>query len=418
MHPTPVADVRLLFISRMVRLFACGLLAVVLVLHLDAIGMDAGHIGLLLTLTFLGDAAISLWLTTRADRWGRRLTLRAGAALMVLGGAGLALTNDFTLLVIAATIGVISPTGAEVGPFLAVEQACLAQVTPGKKLTQMFAWYHVAGFSMSAIGALVGGVLAHRLQEHGWTAPASYRVLFWIFAACGVALGLLSLGLGPEVEAHEHKPTGASGSPSPPLPQSLGLLGLGGSQGLVLRLSALFALDSFGGGFVVQSFVSWWFHQRFGVSEATLGEIFFGTNLLSGLSALAAVPLAKRFGLINTMVWTHLPSSLLLMLVPLMPSLAPAIVFYLLRNAISQMDVPTRGAYVNAIVPPHTRSAANGVTTVAKQLGTSISPLISAPLLASASLMSLPFFICGTAKITYDLLLWRAFRRIKPPDEA
>ncbi len=424
MHPTPPADLRLLFASRMVRLFACGLLAVVLVLHLAAIGLDAARIGLLLTLTFLGDAAISLWLTTHADRWGRRLTLRAGAALMVLGGAGLALTNDFTLLVIAATIGVISPTGAEVGPFLAVEQACLAQVTPSSGYTRMFAWYHVAGFSMSALGALGGGVLAHALQVHGWSAPASYRVLFWIFAACGAALGLLSLGLGPEVEAHEHQSPSPSlahssvSTPSPTLPHSLGLLGLGDSQRLVLRLSALFALDSFGGGFCVQSFVAWWFHQRYGVSEATLGGIFFGTNLLAGLSALAAVPLARRFGLINTMVWTHLPSSVLLMLVPLMPTLVPAIVFYLLRNAISQMDVPTRGAYVNAIVPPHTRSAANGVTTVAKQLGTAVAPVISAPLLGTAALMSLPFFICGGSKITYDLLLWRAFRRIKPPDEA
>jgi MFS family permease len=410
MNPTAAADLRVLFASRMVRLFACGLLAVVLVLHLTAVGLDAGRIGLLLTLTFLGDAAISLWLTTRADRWGRRLTLRLGAALMVLGGAGMALTNDFTLLVLAATIGVISPTGAEVGPFLAVEQACLAQVIPGTDRTRLFAWYHVAGFSMSALGALAGGALAHVLQLRGWSAPASYRVLFWIFAACGGALALLSLRLGREVELAAEPPrTAAAVAP--------GALGLGASHGLVLRLSALFALDSFGGGFCVQSFVAFWFHQKFGVSEATLGGIFFGTNLLAGLSALAAVPLARRFGLINTMVWTHLPSSVLLILVPLMPTLGGAVVVFWLRNSISQMDVPTRQSYVNAVVPPAARSAANGVTATAKQLGTAVAPLIAAPLLGSVALMSLPFWICGGAKITYDLLLWRAFRRVKPPEE-
>lgn len=406
--PSPAADLRVLFASRMVRLFACGLLAVVLVLHLNAIGLEARKVGLLLTLTFLGDAGISLWLTTRADLWGRRRTLRMGAALMVLGGAGMALTDNFPLLVLAATIGVISPTGAEVGPFLAVEQACLAEVIPGRERTRVFAWYHIAGFSMSALGALVGGWLAGGLQAQGWNTTASYRVLFWIFAGCGAVLAMISFKLGPEVEGREA--TAAAKS-------NRGALGLGESQGLVLRLSSLFALDSFGGGFCVQSFVSYWFHARFGAQEETLGTIFFGTSLLAGLSALVAVPIAKRIGLIPTMVWTHLPSSLLLMLVPLMPTLGAAIAVYWLRNSISQMDVPTRQSYVNAVVPPHVRSAANGVTTTAKQLGTAIAPLIAAPLLGTPAWMNLPFYLCGGAKITYDLLLWRAFRRVKPPEE-
>jgi MFS family permease len=433
--PLAKVDLRALFASRMVRLFACGLLAVVLALYLDGIGLTASQIGLLLTLTFAGDAAISLWLSTRADRMGRRHTLRIGAALMVLGGGGMALTDNFALLTIAATIGVISPTGAEVGPFLAVEQACLAQVVSARERTRMFAWYHVAGFPMSALGALAGGMLAHALQHRGWTAIESYRVLFWLFAGCGLVLAGLSLKLGEEVEtaigAHDngHAQTlhpvdhGGNRSPNPASPGPTGgflrqLLGLGDSQRLVLRLSALFALDSFGGGFCVQSFLAWWFHQKFGASDATLGAVFFGTNLLSGLSALAAVPLARRFGLINTMVWTHLPSSVLLMLVPLMPSLGTAMAMLWLRNSISQMDVPTRGSYVNAVVPPAARSAANGVTTTAKQIGTSIAPLIAAPLLGSVAWISAPFWICGITKITYDLLLWRAFRRVKPPEEA
>src|SRR5438270_717144 len=166
----------------MLRLFACGFLAVVLALYLSALGFNETRIGLLLALTFLGDAVISLWLSTRADRWGRRRTLLMGAALVVLGGAGMAWTDNFLLLAVAATIGVISPTGAEVGPFLAVEQACLAHVLPDRERTRIFAWYHVAGFTMSALGALAGGGLAQALQAHGVTPLASYRVLLWIFA--------------------------------------------------------------------------------------------------------------------------------------------------------------------------------------------------------------------------------------------
>jgi MFS family permease len=422
--PTVSADLRVLFLSRMVRLFACGLLAVVLALYLDALGLKAAQIGLLLTLTFLGDAAISLWLSTRADRLGRRATLRWGAALMILGGAGMAVTDNFVVLALAATIGVISPTGAEVGPFLAVEQACLAHIVEPRERTRIFAWYHVAGFTCSALGALAGGALANTLQHHGWTAVASYRVLFWIFATCGLLLGLISFALCTEVElpltAPSPLPSPASSEPEPrgASPRFSNLLRLGESQGLVLRLSALFALDSFGGGFCVQSFLAWWFQQKFGASDAALGTVFFGTNLLSGFSALVAVPLARRFGLINTMVWTHLPSSVLLMLVPLMPSLGTAAFMLWLRNAISQMDVPTRGSYVNAVVPSHLRSAANGVTTTAKQLGTSLAPVLAAPLLGSVAWISAPFWICGGTKIVYDLLLWRAFRRIKPPEEA
>jgi hypothetical protein len=270
---------------------------------------------------------------------------------------------------------------------------------------------------MSALGALFGGALAQLVQVRGWTPVESYRLLFWIFAGCGIALGVLAQCLGPGVEADTL--TSDAGLPAARETRSLAAtwLGLGSAQNLVLRLSALFALDSFGGGFCVQSFLAWWFHQKFGASDAALGAVFFGTNLLSGFSALIAVPLARRFGLINTMVWTHLPSSILLMLVPLMPTLSGAMVMLWLRNSISQMDVPTRGSYVNAVVPANVRSAANGVTTTAKQLGTSLAPLIAGPLLASAAFISVPFWICGGTKIVYDLLLWRSFRKVKPPEE-
>lgn len=387
-------------------MFAYGILGVILVLYLAATGLDETRIGVLLTLTFLGDAAITLWLSTRADRWGRRRVLVAGAGLMALGGGVMALTGDFSLLILGATVGVISPTGGEVGPFLAVEQACLAQLIAARDRTRWFAWYNVAGYGATALGALAGGWLAEYFQQGGWTALASYRFLLGGYGALGLVIGVLGWQLGAQVEV---KAVAAKAGR---------FLGLGSSRATVFKLSALFSLDSFGGGFIVQSFLAYWLHRRFGAGEAALGAIFFGANLLSGLSALAAVPLARRIGLVNTMVWTHLPSNVLLMGVPLMPSFGGAVTLLLLRHTISQMDVPTRQSYVNAVVPADERSAANGVTGTARQLGTALAPLFAGPLLGTAALASVPFFVAGGLKIIYDLALWRSFRALKPPEES
>jgi MFS family permease len=412
MHPpSPAApvrksDLRLLFAARMVRMFAYGMLGVALVLYLAATGLEASRIGLLLTLTLLGDSVISLLLGARADRWGRRRTLIVGAMLMTFGGAGLALGDDFFWLLLAATIGVVSPTGSEVGPFLAVEQACLAQVSEDHRRTSVFAWYNVAGFAATALGALAGGALSSALQSRAWPPLESYRALLWIYAAIGVVIGLLALRLGPEVEA----PVARSASVH-------GVLGLSRARGVVARLSALFALDSFAGGFILQSFLAYWFHLRFGADEAVLGAVFFGTNLLSGVSALVAVPLARRFGLVNTMVWTHLPSNLLLMGVPFMPDFGSTVALLLVRHTLSQMDVPTRQSYVNAIVPADERSAANGATGTARQLGGSLAPLFAGPLIAGGGAAAAPFLIAGGLKVVYDLALWRAFRHHRPPEE-
>ena len=401
------ASLRLLFALRVVRMFAYGLLGVVLVLYVAARGFDEGRLGLLLSLTFLGDAAISLWLSTHADRWGRRKTLLVGAALMALGGAVMAATGDFTLLVLAATIGVISPTGNEVGPFLAVEQAGLAQVVPAAERTRYFAWYNFAGYLATALGALLTGTVVQRLQESGWSALHSYAAVFWAYAGLGVVLGLMTTRLDAAVEA-------------PPAARAAGagaVFGLKHSRGTVLRLSALFSLDAFAGGFIVQSFLAYWFHRRFGVGEAALGQVFFGANILSGLSGLAAVPLARRIGLVNTMVATHLPSNLLLMLVPLMPDFRWAAGVLWLRHTLSQMDVPTRQSYVNAVVPAAERSAANGVTGVARQLGTALAPLGVGLMPAAALLAGGPFFVAGGLKIVYDLVLWKVFRTQPAPEE-
>jgi MFS family permease len=404
---SPHRDVTLLFATRGIRLFAYGLLSVVLVLHLGAAGLDEARIGLLLSLTLLGDTALSLWITTRADRAGRRRMLVVGAALMAAGGAAFAATTSFPLLLLAATIGVLSPSGNEVGPFLPIEQAALAQELPAARRTAAFAWYQLAGSAATASGSLVGGALAGLLEARGASPLASTRAVILVYAALGVVLGAIFAGLSPAVEARDVPRAGAAAP----------WHGLSRSRGVVARLSGLFALDAFAGGFVVQSFVAWWFHERFGASPALLGAIFFGANLIAGVSALSAAAVARRFGLVNTMVFTHLPSNVLLALVPLMPTLPLAIALLLVRFSISQMDVPTRQSYTMAVVDPGERAAAAGVTGIARTIGAALAPLAAGPLYASAALASVPFFVSGGLKIAYDLLLWRGFRAHRPPEE-
>jgi len=411
--PRPARDVPLLFASRAVRLFAFGLLSVVLVLHLTAAGLDERQVGLLLTLTLAGDAVITLAVTTRADRVGRRKMLALGAALVVGAGAILATASSFLLLLLAATIGIVSPAGNEVGPFLALEQAALSQELPHERRTSVLAWYTLTGSLATAAGSLVGGVLAEWLQARGATPLASYRALAVGYAALGLALLGLASRMSSAVEAPARGTPGASALATGARPW----LGLHRSRGVVLRLAALFSVDSFAGGFVVQSFVAWWFHRKFGTGEATLGAIFFGSNVLAGISALSAARVARRIGLVNTMVVTHLPSNVLLFLVPLAPTEPLAIAVLLARFSISQMDVPTRQSYTMALVDPDERSAAAGVTGIARTVGASLAPVIAGPLYASATLSGVPFFLGGGLKIVYDLALWRSFRRLRPPEE-
>src|SRR5438309_3058662 len=397
-------DGRLLFITRSLRLFAYGALAVILVVYLTSLGLSASQTGLLLTLILVGDTAVSLYLTTRADRLGRRRMLIIGAMLMVAAGLTFAWTRNFLLLIVAGTIGVISPSGNEVGPFLSIEQAALAQVVPPAARTTVFAWYTLAGSFATAAGSLCGGVLAHVLQGSALVPLANYRVVVLLYAALGAVLAVLFTRLSP-----------AAAVLSPGVTSTR--FGIGQSRDVVLRLSGLFALDSFAGGFVVQSFAAYWFYLRFGVNPATLGAIFFWANVLAGVSALLASRLATRFGLVRTMVFTHLPSNILLILVPLMPSLPLPTLVLLARFSISQMDVPTRQSYILAVVGPEERSAAGGVTGVARTTGAALAPVFAGFLYARPSLMSVPFFIAGALKVLYDVLLYRAFAAVQPPQE-
>ena len=401
-------DVALLFTTRTVRLFSYGFLAVVLVLYLAELGFSGAEIGLLLALALFGDAAISLWLTTNADRIGRRRVLIAGALLVLVAGLAFVASPVYLVLVVAATVGVISPTGNEVGPFLAVEQSSLSELVPASRRTAVFARYQLVGAFATAAGTLAGGAVAQAAITAGAAPIDAYRLVIVGYAAAGAVLAVLFGLVSPAVEVRRAADSDAGMRTR---------LGLHRSRGIVLRLSALFALDAFAGGFVAQSFIAYWFNQRFGLDAAVLGTLLAGANVLAGLSALAAAPLAARFGLVKTMVFTHLPSNVLLLLVPFMPTLPLAAAVLLTRFAISQMDVPTRQSYTMAVVAPDERSAAAGVTAIARSVGVSASPVLAAPLYATAALAWAPFVISGGLKIVYDLALYRAFVAIRPNED-
>ena len=380
-------------------MFAYGSIAVILILYLSGLGLDGTAIGILLSLTLLGDTVVSFWLTTHADRIGRRRILIAGALLMAAAGAVFAVTAWLPLLLVAATVGVISPSGNEVGPFLAVEQASLSQSLADERRTSVFAWYNLVGSVAAAFGALAAGLGVGGLRAAGFTDLAAERAVIVAYSITGLILaGLFSL-VSPAVEA-----------PAAPEVSVARRLGLHRSRRVVLQLSALFSIDAFAGGLVMQSIIAYWFHATYGVPEPVLGAIFFGANIMAAISALAAARIAARIGLVNTMVFTHFPSNILLILMPLMPNVGLAVLLLLLRYSVSQMDVPTRQSYTMAIVDPDERSAAAGVTGIARTTGAALSPNIAAPLVATPGLAALPFYIAGGLKIAYDVALWLAFR--------
>lgn len=398
-------DGLLLLSTRAIRLFAYGLLSVILVLYLTEIGLSLVQIGTLITLTLVGDTAISLWLTTQADGMGRRRMLMIGSVLIILAGLVFSSTSHFFLLLIAAIIGVISPTGNEVGPFLSIEQAALSQIVSDENRTKVFAWYNLVGAFAISFGSLAGGGIVQILQNLGLQPIESYRVVVICYALIGGILTAIFACLSSATESTNKRSSSKID------------LGLHGSKKTVFSLSALFALDAFGGGFIMQSMIAYWFFVKFHVEPATLGAIFFGANLLAGISSLLAYRLANRFGLINTMVFTHIPSNVLLILVPFMPTITLAIILLFLRFSISQMDVPTRQSYLMAVVDENERSAAAGISGVARTIGASISPVLAGPLLAHPAFINFPFILAGGLKLVYDVFLYCKFGSLKPPME-
>ena len=395
-------DGRRLLLARVLRTFAYGYLAVVLGVYLDRLGLDATRIGIVLTAAIAGSAVMTVGWSLFADRYGRRRTISTMAVLMVLGGLAFAVADSFAILLIAGFTGTISATSSEVGVFQTVDQAMLPQTAPDARRTWLFAVYNTLATFGGALGALFAASVG-LFERLGLAGADAYRPLFVLYAIVGLAnLGLFA-GLTDKLElAKVHG--------------ERRFLGIHRSRGTVAKLAALFGLDSFAGALVVQSLVAYWFFIRWGLDPTALAVLFFAVNVLSGLSLLAAGWLAARFGLLNTMVFTHVPSSVFLILVPLMPSATLAVAAYLLRMSISQMDVPTRQSYTMAVVDPDERTATAGLTNVARTASSAFSPLVTGVAFAAGS-FALPFVLAGVLKIAYDGLVYVTFRGVRPPEE-
>ena len=395
-------DGQKLLLTRVLRTFAYGYLAVVLALYLEQLGLDGFQIGLVLTGALAGSALMNIFWSIEADHFGRRRTVAIMAVLMALGGLAFALTDNFWTLLLGALTGTISVSNSEVGPFLTVEQAVLPQTAADERRTWLFSLYDMLGSFGGAAGALFAGIVGvfASLGLHG---ADMYRPLFVLYAAIGVLNLLVFLRLSDRVEMAR-------------VEGKRKFLGIHRSKATVAKLSVLFGMDAFAGGLVVQSLVAYWFHLRWGLSPEVLAVIFFAANVVAGLSFLGVGPLATRIGLLNTMVATHLPSNVLLMLVPLAPAAWLAVALYLLRLSTSQMDVPTRKSYSMAVVDADERTATAGITNTARTIASAFSPVLSGFAFGVAAL-GLPFFVAGGVKIAYDGLIYATFRKVRPPEE-
>jgi len=395
-------DGRILFAARALRTFAFGWLSVVLALYLARRGLPPTWIGGVFTATMVEDAILTIPLSALVRRLGPGRILIGSAPLMTVGGVLLAVADDPRLLVAGAVLGTLSPNGQDAGPFSPLEQALLPKTVPKAARIRAFGWYNVFGFLPAALGSLAAGAWLGWARLSGLDDLWAYRSMLWVYALAGIGLASMYTALS---RSARKAPPAAEGS------LGLGSLGLQRSRGIVLQLAALQSLDAFAGGFIMQSLLAYWFHVRFGVGPELLGPLFFGTNLLSALSFLVASRVADRVGLLKTMVFTHLPSNVLLLAIPFMPTFALAALVLLGRHVLSQMDVPTRQAYTMILVSPDERPAAAGVTSSARALAQSVAPFLSGLALATAG-TGLPFFCAGGLKIVYDLALYARFRSV------
>jgi MFS family permease len=400
-----------ILLMRGLRQMAYGCLSVILGVVLADEGFSPAAIGILITVSLVGDMVGTYVISLFADAWGRRRTLALLALLMAGTGVIFGLVSSYPVLLVAAFFGTLGTTASETAPFLPIDQAMLAQVSTPERRTALFARYNLIASLSTALGALAAGLPA-LLMQSGLPLASGTRLLFGMYTVLGLVVADLSLRLSPSVEAPVRPPVEIQNLRqrlAPPLHRS---------RGIVWRLTALFSVDALAGGLVVQSLMALFFHLRFGLPLSTLSALFFGANLLSALSFLAAVPLARRFGLLNTMVFTHLPSNVLLALVAFAPTFPLAAAVLLLRQVLSQMDVPTRQAYTMALVDPQERTAAASVTSLARSLGSATSPIFAGLLLQGPLLLvGLPFILAGTLKAAYDLTLWSIFRHVHPKEE-
>ena len=395
-------DGKKLLFTRVLRTFAYGYLTVILGVYLDALGMNPTEIGFILAAAIAGSALMTVFWSLVADRIGRRRTVATMAGLMAVGGLLFASAGNFVPLLIGAFTGTISATSSEVGIFQTVEQAILPQTAPDERRTWLFAIYNTVANFAAAFGSLAAAAVGF-FTSLGLQGADAYRPFFLFYALVGLVNLAVFVTLSDKVEVAK-------------VQGERRFLGITRSGGTVAKLSLLFGLDAFAGGFVVLSLVAYWFHLRWDLSPQTLASVFFWVNALSGASLLAAGWIAQRFGLLNTMVFTHIPSSIFLVLVPLMPSAALAVALFLARMSISQMDVPTRQSYTMAIVDPEERTATAGITNVARTTAAAIAPPFVG-IAFSAGALGLPFFIAASLKILYDGLIYLTFRGVHPPEE-
>ncbi|MDQ3806912.1 MAG: MFS transporter [Thermoproteota archaeon] len=400
-------DGRLIIAARIVRAFAYGFLSIVLAIYLKLIGLNDVVIGLILTATLINSVLFTLLASFYADRIGRRKMLIVYAVLMSLSGAIFVATDNYVVLIIAALIGTINVTGSETGAFLSIEQALMPQtVSDYKKRNTIFALYNMAGTFAMAAGILLSGLPPILQQQYQITQADAIKPLFLLYSLFGVTLVGIYFSLSRRVELStldKVKPLSQTLSPK--------------SRKIVGKLSGLFAVDSFAGGFVIQSIVSFWFFSKFGIELTILSYIFSVAGVLTAFSFLAAAKIADKIGLVNTMVFTHIPSNVLLILVGFAPTPLLAIGFYLGRMALSQMDVPTRQSYIVAVVSEEERTPAAAITNISRNISQAISPSLTGTILQLLPLLSAPFVIGGVLKIAYDLVLYFQFRNVKPADE-
>jgi MFS family permease len=411
-------DGRLLLAAKMVRMFANGFLSVILAIYLKLIGFDDFLIGLILTTTLLNSVIFTLVASFYADKIGRRKFLLLYAALMSVSGFIFTISENYFALIIAAFIGTINITGAESGAFLTIEQAILPQTLKNvRKRNTVFAIYNMAGTFAMAAGVLLVGlppVLQLQLQYFDIVLNqiGSIKLLFALYSVLGIVLIGIYLLLSQKIEVQNNQDK-QTDEPK----QLIKMSSLTPkSRSIVLRLSGLFAIDSFAGGFMIQSIVSFWFFTRFGADLTTLSYIFSVSGVLTAFSFMAAAKIADRIGLINTMVFTHIPANILIIAVAFAPTLPMAVVLYLLRMALSQMDVPTRQSYIVAVVRDDERTVSAGITNISRNVTQAISPSLIGILINYLSLAA-PFVIGGALKVVYDVALFLNFRNIKPPEE-
>jgi MFS family permease len=400
------ADRRLLLACAFLRALATGLIGVLLGLYLARRGFDAGAIGLVIGAGLSGAVSSALFVTFLGDRFGRRRALVLLALLAAIGGVALMLTSHLLAACSVAFLGMVNGMGRDRGAQLILEQAILPATTPDAQRTRAFAWYNVLQDIGHALGGLAAATPVVIAQAFAVTELSGYQATLGLYAALLAVTAVLALRLSPAVELAHH----GAASPEPVRRVSPD------SRRIVWRISGLFAIDAIAGGFLGTALLSYFFFQRFGAGEAAIATLFFAARTANAISHFGAAWLAHRIGLINTMVFTHIPSSLALVAVALVPEFWMAAVLFLLRELLVEMDVPTRQSYVMAVVRPAERTWASGITSLVRLGGWAVAPFAAGFLMQGVALAT-PLVIGAGMKIGYDLLLWRSFRVLKPPEE-